>query len=175
MREFSDDGLTLTGAYGPKIVAQLGYVVDTIYADADTRQATLTLWTPSPVSSKDIPCTVAMDFKLRGGKLNMCVFMRSSDIWLGMPYDMFSFACVAYTVIARLRKHTDFNDIEPGFLWITAASSHLYEDRLGDIIEMGDVDPLPIPDDFWMSEELLHERLTAMRASHKGDPCRWWE
>jgi thymidylate synthase len=126
MREFSDDGETLNGAYGPRYLAQRAYVVEKLVEDRDTRQATMTLWTPNPLPSKDIPCTVAMDFKIRDGKLNSHVFMRSSDVWLGLPYDVFSFSMMAVDVLQRVNRLAD-REIEPGRLFLTAASSHLYE------------------------------------------------
>lgn len=128
MREFSDDGVTLAGAYGPRIVEQLNYVIATLQKDRDTRQAVLTIWKPCPAPSKDIPCTVAMAFAIREEQLNCHVFMRSSDIWLGMPYDTFSFSMVA-TYIACLYNmglHAGAAPVRLGALYLTAASAHLY-------------------------------------------------
>ena len=140
MLEFSDDGVHLQGAYGPRIEQQLEYVVNTLWNDFDTRQATLTTWQRNPGASKDIPCTVAMSFMLRPFKnqvgheshqLQMHVYMRSSDVWLGVPYDVFSFAAVARLVCAKLNAHLVSADstqrIGMGNMYITAASSHLYE------------------------------------------------
>ena len=74
--EFSDDGERFFGAYGPKIVAQLPYIVEKLLADEDSRQAGLTIWRECPPNTKDVPCTVAIFFSIRGGKLNVHVFMR---------------------------------------------------------------------------------------------------
>ena len=131
MQKFSDDGVTLSGAYGPRFVSQLDFVVNKLLEDPDTRQATLTLWTPNPRPSKDIPCTVAMDFKVRGGLLHAQVFMRSSDVWLGLPYDIFAFTCMAEQVRERLISQGggNYKLLELGTLYLTAASSHLYEEH----------------------------------------------
>lgn len=132
MAEFSDDGVTLKGAYGPMIMQQMYYVVHTLLKDPDTRQATMSIWRPNPTASKDIPCTVAMSFMLREGKLNMHVYMRSSDAWLGIPYDVFSFSMVCAQVCARynLARALNANAIMPGRLYITMASSHLYDEHI---------------------------------------------
>lgn len=130
MADFSDDGLNLAGAYGPPITEQLPYVVRTLVKDPDTRQACLSIWRPSPAASKDIPCTVAMVFSIRKQKLHQHVFMRSSDAWLGIPYDMFTFSCVGLKVaceVNRLRLVNLAPPIEPGNLTIAATSSHLYD------------------------------------------------
>jgi len=126
MREFSDDGQTLSGAYGVPFREQLDYVANKLREDEDTRQAVMTTWARSPVPSKDIPCTVALDFKIRDGRLTTQVFMRSSDLWLGLPYDIFAFSMMSFAVMER---YYEFGGpvLEPGKLYITAASSHIYE------------------------------------------------
>jgi thymidylate synthase len=128
---FSDDGKTLFGAYGPRIMPQLDYVVKTLLTDRDTRQAVLTIWRESPPASKDIPCTVAMSFSIRDGRLYQHVFMRSSDAWLGVPYDMFSFACVGLRIGCLYNQRRDAlrrqDPVVPGVLTISMTSSHLYE------------------------------------------------
>ena len=131
MREFSDDGVTLAGAYGPRIHDQFEYVVNALLRDRDTRQAVLTIWKPCPAPSKDIPCTVAMDFKIRDGRLNCHVFMRSSDAWLGLPYDTFSFSMVAARIACTYNQliGIDGQEVTLGKLHLTAASSHLYAEN----------------------------------------------
>ena len=104
MAKFSDDGITLAGAYGVPFREQVEHVCEALDDDPDTHQATMTFWRPSPEPSKDIPCAVALDFKLRNGKLNLHVFMRSSDQWLGLPYDIFSFSLIAATVASALME-----------------------------------------------------------------------
>lgn len=128
MLEFSDDGRTLAGAYGPRIQPQLPYVVNCLLHDRDTRQAALTIWTPCPAPSKDTPCTVAMVFSIRQNKLFQHVFMRSSDAWLGVPYDVFSFAMVAANVACQCNAYCKTSErIGLGHQTITMTSSHLYE------------------------------------------------
>jgi thymidylate synthase len=125
MRRFSDDGITLSGAYGPPITSQLPYVVRMLKQDPLSRQAVLTIWKPSPPDSKDKPCTIAMSFIVRKNRLYQHVFMRSSDLWLGVPYDVFSFSMVGLKVACLLNEGRQ-EPILPGALTITAASSHLY-------------------------------------------------
>ena len=122
---FSDDNVFLRGAYGPKVVDQLGYVVDAIEKDNDTRQAVLTIWRERPGVSKDIPCTVAMQFLLRDGRLNMVTTMRSQDIVLGFTYDVFTFSMVAKAV--QLLLHERGVEVELGVLFVNAGSMHIYE------------------------------------------------
>lgn len=128
--KFSDDGVRFSGAYGPRVAAQLKYVVGTLVADRDTRQAVASIWTPNPAPSKDIPCTLALVFSIRGDRLDVHAFMRSSDVWLGLPYDLFNFSVIGLYVACHhnllLPPHEAVR-VRPGYLYLTAASSHLYE------------------------------------------------
>lgn len=122
--QFSDDGKYFAGAYGPQIFNAFDYVVNTLEKDRDSRQAVLTIWKPNPQPSKDIPCTVSLTFNIRDNKLNVHVFMRSSDVWLGVPYDFFNFAVLGMLVTHHLSGK--YPELETGNVYWTAVSSHLY-------------------------------------------------
>ncbi len=124
-KNFSDDGVFLRGAYGPKVVDQLSYVVDSLLYDYQTRQAVLTIWRERPALSKDIPCTVAMQFMIRDKKLHMTTTMRSHDIVLGFTYDVFTFSMVAKCVQLLLREKGV--TVELGNLHVNAGSLHMYD------------------------------------------------
>ena len=124
---FSDDGYFFHGAYGPMIRDQLHFVADALNQDKDSRQAVLTIWRPNPRPSKDIPCTVSIQFLIRDDKLHVIDTMRSSDLWLGWPYDVFNFSMLARYLLCLL----DY-DIELGELVLQAGSMHLYEEQWTD-------------------------------------------
>lgn len=117
---FSDDDVNFFGAYGPWVVAQLPYVIANLLQDPDSRQAVLTIWQQSPPPTKDVPCTIALQFLRRGGKLHAVATMRSNDAWLGLPYDVFNFTRIQAYVAAAL-------GIPVGTYTHQAASLHLYE------------------------------------------------
>ena len=129
LSRFSDDGRFMSGAYGPEVVSQIRYVVDTLMRDAQSRQAVMTIWRKNPLPSKDIPCTVALQFFLRKGQLHCIATMRSSDLWLGWPYDVFSFTMIAWTVSLML----GYGDL--GWLRINAGSMHIYERDFAGVLE----------------------------------------
>lgn len=177
--EFSDDGERFFGAYGPKILGQLDYVVTKLKADHDTRQAGLTIWRENPPATKDVPCTVAVFFSLRGRLLNAHVFMRSSDVWLGVPYDVFNFSMLAHLVCGLLNDDRASAELyEPGRLHLTAASSHLYEINWADAklcLGSSVVDQTPTPKLLWNDYLALLERLKELRDTKPGHELRWWE
>jgi thymidylate synthase len=124
--QFSDDGIRFFGSYGPKVVDQLSYVIDTLNKDDYSRQAVINIWREKPPISKDIPCTCSLQFILRDGRLNCIATMRSSDAWLGWPYDAFNFTCISIYILLQLLHQHNKNYIL-GSLSINAGSQHLYE------------------------------------------------
>lgn len=126
MMQFSDDGITLSGAYGPRFLSQVRYVIDVLGGEADSRQAVMSIWERNPRPSRDIPCTVCLQWLLRDNKLHCIVFMRSSDCWLGWPYDVFSFSMMSAYILIRLRAIYG-PKLQLGDLRIFAGSQHLYD------------------------------------------------
>jgi len=126
---FSDDGETFFGAYGPKIITQWGYVVKTLITDQDSRQAVISIWRENPRSSKDIPCTLTLQFFLREASdelwLHTIANMRSNDAWLGVPYDTFNFSAISFFIALHLNKLGV--KCKLGELTIQAGSRHIYE------------------------------------------------
>lgn len=91
MRNFSDDGHRLNGAYGHRWrkrfgVDQLVALIRHLKADPTSRRAVLSMWGPNQdlenLGSKDVCCNTHAYFEIRGGRLNMTVMCRSNDlIW----------------------------------------------------------------------------------------------
>ena len=123
---FSDDGIRFFGAYGPKVVDQLSYVIDNLHNDPTSRQAVINIWREKPHQSKDIPCTCSLQFLIREDEIHCIATMRSSDAWLGWVYDVFNFSCIANYI--RLQLLSQYNThVRLGSLTLNAGSQHLYE------------------------------------------------
>jgi thymidylate synthase len=94
MKEYSDDGATLAGAYGYRWrqhweFDQLAYVSRLLQEDPTTRRAVLTMWDPQvdltlEEGRKDRPCNLNAMFQINNGNLDMMVTNRSNDIIWGM-------------------------------------------------------------------------------------------
>lgn len=120
IKYYSDDGITYFGAYGPKYISQINYVLSTLSKDPWSRQAIINIWRENPPESKDIPCTIALHFIIRPlNKLNLIVYMRSQDCWLGLPYDLHNFTCIQIIVASMLK-------IEVGTFELIQGSLHAY-------------------------------------------------
>lgn len=135
MERFSDDDMFLSGAYGPKIVDQLPYVIMCLEKDDSSRQAVINIWREKPYSTKDCPCTCLYQFTIRGGELNMQVYMRSNDMYLGTPYDVFTQTMVAYAICLLYRKKTGVK-ITLGNLSLHVGSLHIYSENFDKIEEI---------------------------------------
>lgn len=187
--KFSDDGVHFFGAYGPRIIEQLDYVVNKLKEDRDTRQAFLTIWRPNPPKTKDVPCTVACGFMRRGNKLDCYVFMRSNDLWLGFPYDVFNFSMLAHLVCCRLNEGKTEDFVEPGVLYHTAASRHIYSEHYDAAREIGDkydvlstpmhvmqtITTKETPEELFTNESVLMRTLESIKEEGKNSLAIWWK
>lgn len=122
--DISDDGETNNSAYGWRIFDKFGfdqwqYVKELLWKDPSSRQAVIHIKDASNKPTKDVPCTVYLQFFIREGKLNLSVHMRSNDIWMGVPYDMFSFCFLQMLMAMEL-------GVEVGHYTHYAGSLHMY-------------------------------------------------
>lgn len=126
--QFSDDGKTIYGAYGPRLlnkngtISQISNVVRLLKQKRTTRQAVIQLFDAEDIIEKheDVPCTCVLQFLIRRNKLHMFTFMRSNDAFKGLPHDIFSFTFLQ-EIVARM------TGAELGRYWHAATSLHLYD------------------------------------------------
>lgn len=124
----SDDGVTANSAYGHRIWQKFGFdqwdfVLAKLREDPLSRQAVIHIKEASDKPTKDMPCTVSLQFLIRGGKLHMTVYMRSNDIWTGFPYDVFAFTSMQMLMAFQL-------GVGIGVYTHVAGSLHLYARNL---------------------------------------------
>lgn len=125
---FSNNNIFFDGSYGVQILDQISYIIDILAKDQDTRQAVLTIWRPNPRDSKDIPCTISLQWLIRNNTIYCIDNMRSSDIWLGVPYDIHNMTMITGFVMLML-KERGINNLKLGKLYLNAGSQHLYENN----------------------------------------------
>lgn len=149
--KFAEKNGKAYGAYGKRIAENMGVygnqletVVELLHASSTTRQAVVTLWRPNDLHAaclgekKDLPCTLTWQFLVRENQLHMVTNMRSNDVWLGMPYDIFVFTCIQILLANTL-------GVEPGTYTHNVGSMHLYEKNHKAAEEAVLVDSLPSP------------------------------
>ena len=134
----TDDGITNNSAYGYILknkfdFDQIEQVIEMLKKDPLSRRAVVNINTPhnKKIETNDEPCTVALQFYIRKGKLSSTSFMRSNDVWFGLPYDIVFFTELNRYIARRLKigtgKHTHF-----------VTSMHLYlrdEEKIKQVIK----------------------------------------
>lgn len=137
--EYSDDGKTWRGGYGPRLRGTvdcdpLHEVVNILTKDCKSRRAVISLWNnfTDYKDSLDIPCNDVINFLIRDNKLNMYVFQRSSDA-------IFGFSGINTFEWATLMQMMAFwTGTQVGKLEYFISSMHIYEHhwkRAQDIVD----------------------------------------
>ena len=104
---------------------QIDYVVNLLENNKDTRQAAISIYDCKEYIdyTNDTPCTYAVQFTILHGRLDMCVVMRSNDLWYGFCNDQYCFVMLQKMIAERL-------SIDVGWYYHHAHNMHLYNDKL---------------------------------------------
>ena len=105
--------------------AQLDMVIETLKQKPETRQAAISIYDGKEITdyAHDTPCTYAVQFTILHGRLDMCVTMRSNDLWYGFCNDQYCFSMLQGLVAHEL-------NVEPGVYYHFAHNMHLYNDKI---------------------------------------------
>tara|TARA_B100000575_G_scaffold293887_1_gene306887 strand:+ start:554 stop:1267 length:714 start_codon:yes stop_codon:yes gene_type:complete len=113
--------------------SQLEYVIEKLRRDPNTRQAAISIYDCKEHSlyKNDTPCTYAVQFTVVDNMLNMCVTMRSNDLWFGFCNDQYCFSELQKLVA----EETNY---ETGSYFHFAHNFHLYKRDLGKFPQQSD-------------------------------------
>lgn len=131
-RQFSEGGVILEGAFGPRLFGKskgtVAHCIRLLAEDPSTRRAVAPIFLPTDVikPKRDTPCAALIQFFVRNEQLHMLVTMRSQSAFNIMPYDTFLFTMVMEYVAATL-------GVELGFYHHVCGSLHVYEEERGAI------------------------------------------
>lgn len=136
----TDDGKTNNSAYGYILFKKYGFnqleqIISLLKKDPNTRRALLNISDPTidRINTKDMQCTVGIDFLNRDGELDMTVVMRSNDVFFGFPYDCVFFMSIQKYVAKRL-------GLRVGKYVHHSISMHMYERDIQKFIDNKDND-----------------------------------
>lgn len=120
-------------------VDQVKEVVNQIKTNPDSRRLIVSAWNPALVDAAALPpCHVLFQFYVSNGKLSCQLYQRSADIFLGVPFNIASYALLTM-MIAQVCG------LEPGeFIW-TGGDCHLYANHIDQTIEQLGREPKPLP------------------------------
>ena len=104
---------------------QLDAIITKLRTEPTTRQACISIYDGKEIEKyyNDTPCTYAVQFTILNDRLDMCVTMRSNDLWFGFCNDQYCFSRLQEMVSKRL-------NIEPGVYYHFAHNMHLYNDKI---------------------------------------------
>ena len=126
-KRMADDKGNVNSNYGWqwKRNAQLDMVIETLRQNPETRQAAISIYDGKEITdyAHDTPCTYAVQFTILHGRLDMCVVMRSNDLWYGFCNDQYCFSMLQGLIAHEL-------NVEPGVYYHFAHNMHLYNDKI---------------------------------------------
>lgn len=126
-RDYSDNGETLYGAYGKRIfdnnANQFKNAFEKLKSSPHTKHAIIQIFKPEDIftNTKDLPCTICLQFFIRDNKLELYTMMRSNDVIMGFTHDVFCFTFIQEIMARKL-------GCELGTYNHYVTSLHLYDD-----------------------------------------------
>jgi thymidylate synthase len=120
-------------------VDQLAEVIERIRRDPDSRRLIVSAWNVGDLPRMALaPCHAFFQFYVAGGRLSCQMYQRSADIFLGVPFNIASYALLTEMVAQQC-------DLIPGdFVW-TGGDCHLYLNHLEQARTQLAREPLPLP------------------------------
>jgi thymidylate synthase len=118
---------------------QIDWLVKEIRRNPDSRRLIVTAWNPADVPKMALPpCHCLFQFYVANGKLSCQLYQRSADIFLGVPFNIASYALLTQ-MIAQV------TGLEPGEFVHTLGDAHLYLNHLDQAREQLARKPYPLP------------------------------
>jgi thymidylate synthase len=147
--EWADDGGNLGPIYGHQWrswptangqhIDQISKVIESIKKDPDSRRHIVSAWNVSELDKMALPpCHILFQFYVADGKLSCQMYQRSADVFLGVPFNIASYAFLVHMV-------AQVTDLLPGELIHTFGDAHIYLNHVEQVILQLTRDPRPLP------------------------------
>jgi len=173
---FSDDKKSVYGGYGPRLFGagqhdQIFRVINLLRRKQDSRQAVIQIFDRRDLLKphKDIPCTCTFQFMIRNRRLDMLTTMRSNDVYMGLPHDIFAFTMIQELVARAI-------GVELGEYKHFVGSLHLYDcdrDHARAYLDEGWQSHVPMPPmplgDQWNSVRALLKAESQLRGGRTAN------
>ena len=127
-------------------IDQIKDVIETIKNNPDSRRMIVTAWNPEDVPLSALPpCHTLFQFYVNDGKLSCQLYQRSADVFLGVPFNIASYALLTH-MIARE------TGLEVGEFVHTLGDAHIYLNHLDQVNEQLERSPYDAPK-LWLNPE----------------------
>ena len=120
-------------------IDQLSQVIDQIRHNPDSRRMLISAWNPGEVDKMALPpCHCLFQFYVADGKLSCQLYQRSADTFLGVPFNIASYALLTM-MIAQISGH------QPGEFIHTTGDTHIYRNHFEQVDLQLSREPRPLP------------------------------
>ena len=120
-------------------IDQIADVIASIRSNPNGRRHVVSAWNPADVDKQALPpCHALFQFHVADGRLSCQLYQRSADIFLGVPFNIASYALLTHLVAQQ-------TGLEPGDFVHTLGDAHLYLNHLDQTREQLTRDPFPLP------------------------------
>ena len=126
------------GAEG-QTIDQISQLIDQIKTNPDSRRLIVSAWNVGEVPKMKLPpCHAFFQFYVAGGKLSCQLYQRSADLFLGVPFNIASYALLVHMV-------AQVTNLEPGDFVHTFGDVHIYNNHQEQVALQLTRDPRPLP------------------------------
>lgn len=130
-------------------VDQLSSVIEKIKKDPNDRRLIVTAWNPGEIEEMALPpCHMIFQFFVTDGKLSLHMFQRSCDMFLGVPFNIASYALMLHLV-------AQMTDLIADELILTLGDAHIYHDHFDAVKEQLSREPMALPT-LWINPEIKY-------------------
>ena len=147
--EWADENGDLGPVYGSQwrawpdgnggTIDQIAQVIDQIRNTPDSRRIMVSAWNVAEVPTMKLPpCHSLFQFYVADGKLSLQLYQRSADLFLGVPFNIAS-----YALLLMMVAHV--TGLEPGEFIHTFGDAHIYRNHFDQIREQLSREPRPLP------------------------------
>ena len=120
-------------------IDQIAKVIETIRTDPDSRRLVVSAWNPADLADMALPpCHCLFQFRVADGRLDCQLYQRSADIFLGVPFNIASYALLTM-MVARV------TGLRPGTFVHTFGDLHLYANHFEQARTQLKREPRPLP------------------------------
>jgi thymidylate synthase len=120
-------------------IDQISQVIDQIRVNPDSRRLIVSAWNPADIPDMALaPCHALFQFYVADGRLSCQLYQRSADLFLGVPFNIASYALLTHMVAQQ-------TGLEVGdFVW-TGGDCHIYDNHVEQVTEQLRRAPFPAP------------------------------
>jgi thymidylate synthase len=149
-----------------RTIDQIAWIIDTVKNFPDRKHAVLSVWNPEYLYAMALPgealsfplCHILIHFNVANGKLSVQLYQRSADMFLGVPFNIASYALLTH-IVAHLAG------LQVGEFIHTFGDAHIYSNHIEQAKEQMSREPKPFPaikisDELKSIDDLKAEHIT---------------